>query len=106
MEIKTKTKLLKKQTARITSEVCSLSVELQRENFKQNYFKICCCTLKSFVSKPDSFVCALLNSIILAGFTEFKLNLIQTANSQPPFQIHYLSVTCTDLKTNLFLFVP
>ena len=47
-----------------------------------------CCTLKSFVSKPDCFVCALLNSIILAGFTEFKLKLIQTANSQLPFQIH------------------
>ena len=45
----------------------------------------CCCTLKSFVSKPDCFVCALLNSIILAGFTEFKLKLIQTANSQLPF---------------------
>ena len=40
MKTKTKTKLLNKQTPRITSKVCSLSAEFQRESFKQNYFKI------------------------------------------------------------------
>ena len=43
------------------------------------------------MSKPDCFVCVFLNySIILAAFTEFKLKQIQTANSQPPFQIQSL----------------
>ena len=67
-----------------STRVARLSVfvvsRTSKRKFQTKLFQNCCFTLKSFVSKPDCFVCVLLNSN--------KLKRIQTANSQPSFQIH------------------